>query len=50
MLHKMRIQLNVFLVRQAKNSGKEETTKSEEMDHMKKKYTRVLKMYHEASQ
>lgn len=50
MLQKMRIQLNVFLVRQAKNLGKEEAVKAEEMEHMKKKYTRVLKMYHEVSQ
>lgn len=50
MLQKMRIQLNVFLVRQAKNAGNEVATKSEEIDHIKKKYTRVLKMYHEANQ
>jgi flagellar motility protein MotE (MotC chaperone) len=46
----MRIQLNIFQVRQAKQSGKEETLKSEELQTLKKKYTRVLKKYHEVTQ
>lgn len=50
MIQKMRIQLNVFLVRQAKLNDKSEQVSSEEIDFIKKKYVRVLKKYHEVTQ
>ena len=49
-IRKMRIQLNLFLVRQAKHGHKNDAQIAEEMENMKKKYIRVLKLYHSATQ
>ena len=45
----MRIQLNVFQVKQFKNVETGQLQKSEDMAHLKKKYIRLLKMYQEVS-
>ena len=45
----MYISLNVFQVKQVKTIQNSESQKNDEHEHLKKKYTRVLKMYHEAN-
>jgi ABC-type transporter MlaC component len=46
----MKIQLNILMIRQARQEDKAELLKSEEIQTLKRKYGNVLRKYHEASQ
>jgi hypothetical protein len=49
-LERMKIQLNVLRVRQARQEEQVEQRCIEELQNVKKKYGNVLRKYHEASQ
>jgi hypothetical protein len=50
LLEKVKTQLNVLRLRQAKQEDRVEMAKSEELQTLKRKYGNILKKYHEATQ
>jgi archaellum component FlaC len=50
LVERIKIQLNIFKIRQAKQEGKVELIKNEELQTLKRKYGNILKKYHEVTQ